>query len=109
MKVRIERNASQGQVPTYKVTIDGVEKMMDYEASRLLTGTTGEDSAGVFEGGRVDFWKNEARVKVNFGDSNLFDLSASDMIDELRRRVDLVSAAFAEKYPAINEIAEREF
>lgn len=115
MNFKVTRKADAGEVPDVSVQIvrDGVEWerfSLGYEASRVLTDTTGEDRTGIFSAGQTEFSKGKASIAVVFDDffKNLKGKSCKEIADEIRKRSILVQDAFSEAFPAIDEDSDEQ-
>lgn len=76
--------------------------------SRLLTNTTNEAGGGIFDCSSYPraMYRGDASVEVQF--PRPWDpkgKTALELLQEIVERVALVDAAFAEKYPAVNDVA----
>jgi hypothetical protein len=111
MQVTLKISAKVGKTPDFAFTINGEEFLnRKYQVSRLMTETTTETEAGIFSGGNIRFQRNNEVVNVHFPSPlHPCDMSANECLAELKKRADMVHAAFAEKYPERNDVAEMEY
>ncbi len=111
MQVTLKISAKVGKTPDFTFTVNGEPfDNSKYRVSRLMTETTTETEAGIFSGGNIGFWRNSEVVDVHF-DSPIdpCEMGAKECLAELKKRADMVHAAFAEKYPERNDVAEMEY
>lgn len=108
MKLRIERTANVGEVPTTKFYINDEPKDI-VSVSRALTHTDFETGVGIMRNGLVAFERLSSKIEMEFGNFDFQAASAHAIMEEISTRAEMVNAAFIAKYPAINEVAEKEF
>jgi hypothetical protein len=104
MTVTVEMTKTTWGNPKYSIVINGEEMSMEFQASRKLTQTCGEDGQGIFdtEESYIEFKKGNTWVAVNFGDA--WDIAEySNPALEIDRRVNLVNKAFIQAADDRNE------
>lgn len=102
MKLTVTKIKEDGVNPKFELTIDGkcistdlINYVFLYKISRKLTDTSNESGNGIFGAGYCEqrFHRNDTSVTVDFG--NGWDVNKfTNPTLEIKRRVDLVQAAF---------------
>lgn len=99
-------NKRAGQKLDRAIAIDGVLYSSRYEVSRVLTDTIAEHHQGLFS--KKDIIKRPGGVELHTEFNTELNLdnyiNAQDFVDEVKRRADLINAAFAKKYPAYESV-----
>lgn len=112
-ELKIQITASAGNSPETRIFFkddsnDVAFWTFSVGLSRLLTNTTNEAGDGIFDGSSYprDMCRGDASVEVAFPrpwDSR--GKTAVQLLQEISERMALVNAAFAEKYPEVNDVA----
>jgi len=104
--VQVTLEVANWENPKYTLTVDSVNRIFNHKASQRLTNTHGELFSGIFttkedvhedmtlgNGTIVTFLRGDTEVEVDFGD--FWEPSAyENPALEIKRRADLVNAAF---------------
>lgn len=108
MKLTITKTATIGQIPTVAAILNDSNYRIDYDLSRKLTSTTNECGQGIFDDrdGDCTFHRaSGATVTIDLPGFTTANKTAQEILEDTVHRRDLVLAAFAAKYPVVNEAA----
>lgn len=112
-ELKIKITAEAGKTPQTHIFFNDDSNKLAFWAfvphlSRLLTNTTNEAGGGIFDGSSYPraMYRGDASVEVAFPRPwEAKGKTAVELLQEIVERVALVNGTFAEKYPAINDVA----